>query len=437
MRFPIPLVAGFVAIVLTPAVACRRQPTGRTADAGSLAVTPPGETKADRGIHIALLYSSNLQGEFEPCSCPSHPVGGLVRRSTVNDRARAETDGVLIVDAGDMLLPEVFHGRNLQPPHPTEVIRRARLILGAYARMGVHAILPAERDLGIGPARLKDLLKSQRVPAVASNLFDRKGQPVFDRDRIVTIAGIPIGIFGLVQPQPQDQELWTKWEIRATDPTTAAREEIASLKARGARMIVALLHLGPAGAARKLLEDAPGITWAVQGHAGRQLETPETVSGARLVEAMTMGKQAGRLDIHVVDGTTSFSDRGERAQVIGIVEDHRRQLVDLEHRANQDKTNQLRDYYKLRRDGLTASIVKELDLIRRLPTSVKGSWYENRIIALDDSIPDHPGIALLVAGYTTESARRAAAGLPVGITLRNPSDPVVHPPPGPGYGAKP
>ncbi|MEO7668993.1 MAG: hypothetical protein ABIW57_06620, partial [Polyangia bacterium] len=277
------------------------------------------------------------------------------------------------------------------------------------------------RDLAVGPGRLARLLKATNVPAVASNLRDGrdgKGQPLFERDRIVTVAGVSVGIFGIVQPQPEDQALWRQWRISATDPTATAREEVASLTARGARVIVALLHLGPAGAAEKLLLQVPGISFAVQGHSDQQLESPPTFGGARLVEAMSTGRLAGRLDLHVVGGATIFADKGERAQVLTIIADHRRQLADLEKRAAADKTEQLRDYYKLRREGISAAIIRETELARRLPGVVRGSWYENQIIPLDESIPDHPEVAVLVAAYNAESARRRAAGLPVGIAMR-------------------
>ncbi|MEP6654908.1 MAG: hypothetical protein ABJA82_16210 [Myxococcales bacterium] len=384
---------------------------------------PVGDVKVTRGTAIALLYSSNLQGEYENCGCASHPLGGLVRRATVIDRARAESDGVLIVDAGDLLLPAVFHDDKRQPPATGEVERRALLMLRAYGRMGVHAFLPAERDLAVGPARLARLLKTTGVPAVASNLRDGrdgKRRPMFERDRLVTVAGVSVGIFGVVQPQPEDQALWRRWRISAADPTDTAREEVASLTARGARVIVALLHLGPAGAAEKLLLQVPGISFAVQGHSDQQLESPPTFGGARLVEAMSMGRLAGRLDLHVVDGATTFADKGERAQLLTIIADHRRQLADLEKRAAEDKTEQLRDYYKLRREGISAAIIRETELARRLPGVVRGSWYENRIIPLDESIPDHPGIAVLVAAYNAESVRRTTAGLPLGIAMRDP-----------------
>lgn len=394
-----------------------RQAAGVASGGGTHpAPLPSGDVQASRGVHLALLYSSNLHGEYAHCGCGAHPLGGLVRRATVVERARAEADGVLLVDAGDMLLPpSVVRARQGLAPPPGEVARRARLLLSAYARMGLNALLPAEGDLAIGPGRLAQLAKSAGVPLVGANLVDERGTALFERERLVTIGGISVGIFGVVQALPEDHQLWKQWRVRTTDPTAAARAAVASLKARGADMIVALLHLGPAGAAAKLLEQVPGISWAVQGHSARQTEVPDSVGGAQLVEAMAEGKLAGRLDIHVVDGAGPFAHRGERALLLSILNDHKRQLADIERRSLEDKTDQLRDYYRLRRDGISAAIAREGELIRKLPSALRGSWFENRIIPLDESIADQREVAQLVAAYDAENARRRAARLPVGI----------------------
>jgi len=401
--------------------------TAATAEAGGAGDGIP-ETKADRGTFLALLYGANLQGEYENCGCPSHPLGGLARRATVIDRARGEADGVLVVDAGDMLLPELFHADKLRPAPAGERERRARLILSSYRRMGVTAVLPAERDLGVGPEKLKQLLKSIGVPAVASNLVDQQGHPVFDRDRLVTLAGISVGIFGVVAPLPEDAALWKTWRVRATDPTATAQQEVASLRARGAQMIVALLHLGPIGAANRLLADVPGIDWAVQGHTGMQLEPPSAVGGARLLDAMSQGRLTGRLDIHVVSGSFAFKDRGARAQLLTIIADHRKQLSDLARRAAEDRSGQLQDFYRQRRTAIQAALDREVEQSKALPPRIDGSWYEGRIIPLDEDIPDQQGVAQLVAAYNAESARRAAAGLAVGINLIDPHGPRPAPP---------
>jgi len=390
-----------------------------TASGGEAAVP---ETEAQRGVHLALSYGANLQGEYENCGCPSHPLGGLARRATAVDRARGEADGVLVVDAGDMLLPQVFHDDHLRPAPAGEVERRSRLILASYRRMGVTAVLPAERDLGLGPQKLKKLLKSTEVPAVASNLVDGQGRPLFDRDRLITVAGIPIGIFGVLAPLPEDVSAWKSWGVHTTDPVAAARDEVASLRARGAKMVLALLHLGPMEAATRLLQEVPGIDWAVQGHTGMQLDPPSVANGARLLDAMSEGKLVGRLDIHVVGGSFTFKDRGARAQVLTIIADHRKQLAELARRAAEDrsKSGELQDFYRQRREAIQKALDRELGEAKALPPRIEGSWYEGRIIPLDADIPDQQGVAQLVAAYNAESARRAAAGLGVGIKLVDP-----------------
>lgn len=423
--------------------ACRGRapspPTGPAVDSGALPLPPPParETTASRGTHIALFHGANLEGEYEVCGCPSHPLGGLARRATVIDEGRADADGVLVVDAGDLILPAQFRPEHRLPPVADEVERRADLLLSAYARMGVNAFLPAERDLAVGPNKLKQWLKAHGIPAVATNLVGRDGRPFFERDRIVTVAGVSVGIFGVLAAQPEDAELWHGWPVHTTPPEEAARDEVASLRARGARMIVALLHLGPAGAAHALLRAVPGIDWAVQGHVGMQIDPPSVVGGAHLVDTLTTGKFAGRLDIHLVtspgDGsrpgtTDDWKDRGQRKQLLGIIADHRGQLADLARRAASDHGGELQDFYRQRREAIERALTGELADIGKLPAAITGSWYEAQIIPLDEAIPDQAGVAMLVAAYNAENARRATAGLPVGVALRDPAGPHAHGP---------
>src|SRR5271166_2787046 len=85
-------------------------------------------TAADGGAPsvpgLSILASASVHG---------HAVG-LARRATLADRVREESKALLQVDAGDLLSVGV----------PEEVERQARLLLAAYARMGVDAITVGE-----------------------------------------------------------------------------------------------------------------------------------------------------------------------------------------------------------------------------------------------------------------------------------------------------
>jgi predicted CXXCH cytochrome family protein len=306
------------------------------------------------------------------------------------------------------------------PPDPAEVARRARLLLTALARMGLSAFTPGERDLAIGPALLRRLLAEAKIPVVAANLFDDKGKRLFDATRMIEVAGVKIGVFGVIRAAPEDAALWASWRLQARDPIAAAREQVAALRARGATLIVALLHVGAFEQAKTLLLQAPGIDWAVLGHSAMNFETPEAVGDARALEAMSMGKDFGRLDLHVLDGATQRPiDRGQRAQLQAILADHQRQIADLRQRGAAAPQPATQKYFADRITEMEKSIARDTTLLKAQPVAIKGSWFENRIMPLDTATPDHPAIAALVTQYNRESQRRAAAGLPVGVLRRS------------------
>ena len=342
-------------------------------------------------------------------------MGGLARRATQIDRARAASDAALVLDAGDAFLPAPGPA-GVAPPSPSEVERRARLVARAYGRIGTTAVTPGERDLAVGLPLLRRLAAEARVPLISANLRDRAGQRLFPPDRLVEAGGLRIGIFGITAPPTRaDEASFRAAGIEVDDPVTAAREEVAALSGRGATTIVALVHVGTPAETRGLIAAVPGIDWAIAGHSGLRLDSPEPVGAARLLGVLAEGKELGRLDLHVVDGPRKFVDRGERAEVETILADHRRQLVDYDGRLGGTDPESLREYYASRKRELDKAIARETALLARLPQAISGSWFENRLIPLDAETPDQTGVALLVAAYNQQSERLAAAGKPVGF----------------------
>ena len=229
-----------------------------------------------------------------------------------------------------------------------------------------------------------------------------------------------IGVFGVAAPPaPDDAAALAAAGIEARDPEAAARDEVAGLRARGAKLIVAMVHVGDGAANRKLLRAVPGIDWAVLGHSGLNMEMPETAGGAHMLEAMMKGKHVGRLDLHIVGDRLgdklAFTDRGERAMLETILADHRRQLTEYDGRMGDTDPAHMRDYYAQRKQEIRAAIERETALLQATPAAITGSWFENRIIPLDQATPDQPGVAILVDAYNKENAKRAAAGKPVGL----------------------
>ena len=187
-------------------------------------------------------------------------MGGLARRATQIDRARAASDAALVLDAGDAFLPAPGPA-GVAPPSPSEVERRARLVARAYGRIGTTAVTPGERDLAVGLPLLRRLAAEARVPLISANLRDRAGQRLFPPDRLVEAGGLRIGIFGITAPPTRaDEASFRAAGIEVDDPVTAAREEVAALSGRGATTIVALVHVGTPAETRGLIAAVPGST---------------------------------------------------------------------------------------------------------------------------------------------------------------------------------
>src|SRR5262249_47923912 len=154
-----------------------------------------------------------------------HPMGGLARRATQIDRARAEADAVLVVDAGDLFWPSrVDPGK---PPAAGELERRARLVATAYARMGTAAYAPGPRDLQLGVPTIRKVAREARLPVIAANLRGPDGALLFEADHLVNAGGFKVGLFGVTAAKGIAG-------VEARDPAAAARDEVTSLRARGA-----------------------------------------------------------------------------------------------------------------------------------------------------------------------------------------------------------
>jgi 2',3'-cyclic-nucleotide 2'-phosphodiesterase (5'-nucleotidase family) len=373
-----------VAVLL--AIACRREPVPPPAPAPAPASAPAPDVRAAAaaavpdaapiarppGEALALLYSSNLRGEYE-----AHPLGGLPRRVSYTARTRLEVGRLLQVDAGDSLLPRLHPVAGDPPPDPREVDRRARLVAGGLGRLKLDAFAPGETDLAMGAARLKALARQAGLPLVSANVVDGKGKPLFPAHRQLDLGGVRVGVFGILTLAPEDATAARAAGYATSDPVAAAQGTASLLREQGAQIVVGLYHLaGGLAEARKLGAEVAGVDVMVLGHRGDTLADPVVVGGGDegasvAVEAGDQGRFLGRLDLHVVDGDPGFQVAGARQQ--------------------------------------TAS----------------GSWLGNRIVRLDTSVVSDEAMRAFIKPHIAENRRRAQRKLPVGLTAQAGTDGVL------------
>jgi hypothetical protein len=87
---------------------------------------PAGPLPEDEKADILLLLSGREEGLLKPCGCSEPQLGGLERRATLWDRARANAKASAAVSLGD----SVGHGQPRQDDIKAEVLRAALSVMG-------------------------------------------------------------------------------------------------------------------------------------------------------------------------------------------------------------------------------------------------------------------------------------------------------------------
>jgi hypothetical protein len=286
-----------LAVAVLALFCCSRQRSSPDLDAAIPEVvttkTPPPPTPPD----LSLFYASDVRGQV----AAAQGSGGLSRRATLIDRARIEARAVVVVDAGDAL-PLRTDGEF--GDGGDGFAQRVNLVLASYKRMGVAAMTPGERELGLGVERLTTLLRSANVHAVAANIVTKKGDLAFEQAAIIETPTISVGVFGILELPPESSADLERLGVATTDAAVAAGAATRSLREKGAGLVVGLFHVtGGAARAAEIVRQTGDIDVVVLAHASDGLKTGVTIEEGRtpIVYAGSLGSNVGRIDVRLND----------------------------------------------------------------------------------------------------------------------------------------
>jgi hypothetical protein len=286
-----------VALASLALLGCSRQRAAPTIEAAAPSASAASISTPRQPPDLSLFFASDWRGRAEPDASGAR-VGGLARWATLIDRARVEARAVAVVDAGDFLPTAGDDGT------PEELERRTKVFLASYKRMGVAFVTPGERELVLGVDRLRTLLRSANVRAVAANLLTKKGEVAFDDDPMLDAGGVKLGVFGVVELPPEAEASLASIGLAATDAVEASRERARSLRERGASLVVGLFHLaGGAARAWQIAAQAGDLDVVVLGHGPNDNAPAGVTAGSRprIEYAGPFGSRVGRIDIRSAD----------------------------------------------------------------------------------------------------------------------------------------
>ncbi len=233
-------------------------------------------------MYLSILHTNDLHGHVDALARIS-TMAGQIRR-----RVAAEGRLVQLWDAGDA------EDRTLLE---SDVTKGAAVMALLNAAGYDLAALGNAVVLSYGPQVAEALTQAASFPILACNLFYPNPKVLVAGPQasvLLRIGGLRLGVVGLTAAF----ELYHMFGAVTPDPVPLVAREVESLRARGARFIVLLSHLGTRGDAR-LAEAVPGIGLIVAGHDHRVLEQPLVVGDTWIVSTGDYGRYLGRVDMEI------------------------------------------------------------------------------------------------------------------------------------------
>ncbi len=221
----------------------------------------PGETK-----ELALLilhtndthsYLAGLDARGNACFAEDGCRGGMGRIAAAIRTAKAKSDNVLALDAGDQFQGTLFYSVNKWP-----------MLSAIDAHMPYDAMTLGNHEFDEGCGELARFLDKASFPVLAANLAPEAGCPLHNSTvapyLIRTLRGTRVGIVGLANGEARELSAACP-DTHFTGAAETLSRAVRELEAQGVRHIIAVTHLGlPAD--RELARSVEGVDVIVGGH---------------------------------------------------------------------------------------------------------------------------------------------------------------------------
>ncbi|MCC7430799.1 hypothetical protein IT568_08160 [bacterium] len=205
---------------------------------------------------VTLVYSTNVHGLIEPCSCKEKQVGGLPRRVTAIDSLRKANKSILVLDSGDLL----FKNRIVSEFDLIQDKIKAETLAEGFVFGGIDVMNVGDYELAAGIDFVKSLETKFKMPYVSCNLIDEKGKLLFEPFKVFEFGSVKIGVFGVTALE-EITSRETK-RILNHEPVTASKIVVEALKKKNCNVIIGLLDVYQE-TVKKILMENPEINFAI------------------------------------------------------------------------------------------------------------------------------------------------------------------------------
>jgi 2',3'-cyclic-nucleotide 2'-phosphodiesterase (5'-nucleotidase family) len=234
---------------------------------------------------LTVLHTNDLHARLLP---DAHDRGGFARLAGAIRRESASADGVLVLDAGDLVqggpVSSVFRG--------VPIYEIANLLGLDVSTLGNH-----EFDYG-----WKTILEFREValfPIVSANVVGEGGKLLADAPLAVReINGVRVAVVGLLTADLPHLVVPSNIGPWRVEPVVETLRRVVPGIAAEADLVVALGHLSE-DEEDAILAEVPEVSVVVSGHSHSGLAHPKRAGERVLVRVRSGGRELGRLDLEV------------------------------------------------------------------------------------------------------------------------------------------
>ncbi len=250
---------------------------------------PAQEAMPSTVQNVVILHTNDMHGFFVE---GKYDGMGLAKIAAYYKLSLEGTPATFLVDGGDAL-----QGNNLV------TVSDGETGTGLLNDAGYDAMVAGNHEFDYGSDQTIKLANMLNFPMLSANVKRADGSEFLKDNVVIEKDGIKVGFFGLTTPETTykshpDNTVGLKF----VPLDVVATEQVKTLKAEGAQIIVCLAHLGEEGdfTSASVAEKVAGIDIIVDGHS-HTIENV-AVNNTLIVQAGEKTKNIGRVDVKLKDG---------------------------------------------------------------------------------------------------------------------------------------
>jgi hypothetical protein len=267
--------------------------------------------------------------------------------------------------------------------------------------MGYDAVNIGEKDLMFGIKFLSDASQKAKFSFISANLVNKgTGKRIFKPYVIKEVAGLRIGIFGLLDDVFNTAVQENDRELKILDPVSTSKTVTEGLR-EYCDLIILLSQLGESRD-KKLARENPQIDLILGGGGESKMAVADRVNEIPIYRLEPRGGYIGKIDYSLVDTEKplKFLTSSEQEEI-------EKKLERLTVRSRQIKSEMVKsgkkEEIKIKELRFLESKQKELE--KTLLTLESKNAYRQASIPVQLSVKDDPGIMKRLEAYRAESAK--------------------------------